>query len=284
MRWCRLGLGGLVCAMNIAAAPTNLTGLYRVGELGTLDFALQDGRSVGRFKEGGACAFAFDAPVVSGVFEGSVFVGTAMVCQTGSSCEKTKKMPLLGIWHAGSMVASLKLEGSCASPALRNNRLVFLPANVQVLKINALELKNQFVDASEKLANGEFASARAGFQRVLAQDDPTLAIGARMGLGVAQVQLKEYEAAIENLDNAAALALKLKDFNVASDASYNLACAQAQFGRKRDALASLRQAVSLGTPGQFGEQLEKDQDLAPLRAEPEFRKVVAEAKSRRSRK
>lgn len=282
MRRCRLILGGLLCAMNVAAAPTHLTGLYRVGDLGTLDFVLQDGRSVGRFKDGGACTFAAETPVVSGVFEGSVFVGTVLICQTGASCEKTKKMPLLGIWHGDSLVASLKLEGSCASPALRNSRLVFVPANAP--KINALELKTQFDDASDKLANGDFAAARAGFQRVLSQDDPTLAIGARMGLGVAQVQLKEYEAAIENLDRATTLAMKLKDFNVASDASYNLACAQAQFGRKREALASLRQAVSLGAPGQFGEQLEKDQDLAPLRTEPEFRKVVAEAKSRRSRK
>ena len=39
---------GLLCATQAAAAPSALTGQYRVGDLGTLDFSLQDGRSIGR--------------------------------------------------------------------------------------------------------------------------------------------------------------------------------------------------------------------------------------------
>ena len=222
---------GLLCATQVAAAPTALTGPYRVGDLGTLDFSVQDGRSVGRFKEGGVCAFSADAPIVSGVFEGSVFVGTAVLCQIGQSCEKTKTSPLLAVWHDDSLVASIKLDPSCSSPALTDHRLVFSVAT-GVPKTKSLDLRDLYKTASDKLAAGDFAAAREQFQRVLAQDDPTFALGARIGLGVAQVNLKDYGSAVENLEKATSLAQRLKANDVAAEASYNLACAPASSRRR----------------------------------------------------
>ncbi len=283
MRWPRsilLVWSGLLCATQVAAAPTALTGLYRVGDLGTLDFAVQDGRSVGRFKEGGVCGFAPDAPIVSGVFEGSVFVGTAVLCQIGQSCEKTKTSPLLAVWHDDSLVASIKLESNCMSPALTDHRLVFSIAT-GVPKTKSLDLRELYKAASEKLELGEFVTAREQFQKVLSQDDPTFALGARIGLGVAQINLKEYSAAVDNLEKATSLAQRLKAYDVAAEASFNLACAQSQLGRKKEAIASARQAILLGKPGQFVDQLERDGDLALIRPEPEFRKLVAEARLQR---
>jgi dienelactone hydrolase len=56
---------------------------------------------------------------------------------------------------------------------------------------------------------------------------------------------------------------------------YNLACAQARVGRKRDALASLVRAFDekIPNPGQIAE----DADLAPLRDAPEFAALLARA-------
>jgi len=271
---------GLLCATQVAAAPTALTGAYRVGDLGTLDFNVQDGRSVGRYREGGVCGFAPDAPIVSGVFEGSVFVGTAVLCQIGQACEKVKTSPLLAVWHDDSLVASIKLDPSCSSPALTDHRLVFSIAT-GVPKTKGLDLRELYKTASDKLATGDFVAAREQFQRVLSQDDPTFALGARIGLGVAQVNLKDYGSAVDNLEKATALAQRLKANDVAAEASFNLACAQSQLGRKKDAIASARQAVILGRPGQFVEQLERDDDLSSIRPEPEFRKLVAEARLQR---
>ncbi len=56
---------------------------------------------------------------------------------------------------------------------------------------------------------------------------------------------------------------------------YNLACAQARSGAKRDALASLSRALDHGMPQP--EQMETDADLAALRGEPEFDRLVERA-------
>ncbi len=271
---------GLLCATQAAAAPTALTGAYRVGDLGTLDFSQQEGRSIGRFREGGVCGFAPDAPIVNGVFEGSVFVGTAIICQIGQACDKNKTAPLLAVWHDDSLVASIKLDPNCSSPALTDHRLLFSIAT-GVPKTRLLDLKELYKAASDKLASGDYIAAREQFQRVLSQDDPTFALGARIGLGVAQVNLKEYAPAIENLEKATSLAQRLRANDVAAEASFNLACAQAQLGRKKEAIASVRQAVTWGKPGQYVDALERDDDLSSLRQDEDFRKLVAQARVQR---
>lgn len=56
---------------------------------------------------------------------------------------------------------------------------------------------------------------------------------------------------------------------------YNLACAQARAGDRRDALASLAKALDLGLPRP--EQIETDTDLDSLRSDPAFAELVARA-------
>jgi dienelactone hydrolase len=58
---------------------------------------------------------------------------------------------------------------------------------------------------------------------------------------------------------------------------YNLACAQAHVGSRRDALASLTRALDLGLPQP--EQRETDADLAALRGEAEFARLVERARA-----
>lgn len=57
---------------------------------------------------------------------------------------------------------------------------------------------------------------------------------------------------------------------------YNLACAQARTGARRDALASLSRALDYGLPQPL--QMETDADLAALRGEPGFALLVERAR------
>lgn len=57
---------------------------------------------------------------------------------------------------------------------------------------------------------------------------------------------------------------------------YNLACAQARTGAKRDALASLAKSLDYGLPQPL--QMETDADLAALRGEPEFARLLERAR------
>lgn len=57
---------------------------------------------------------------------------------------------------------------------------------------------------------------------------------------------------------------------------YNLACAQARTGAKRDALASLSKSLDHGLPQPL--QMETDADLAALRGEPEFARLLERAR------
>jgi predicted Zn-dependent protease len=57
---------------------------------------------------------------------------------------------------------------------------------------------------------------------------------------------------------------------------YNLACAQARTGARHDALASLSRALDYGLPPPL--QMETDADLAALRGEPEFARLLERAR------
>ncbi len=61
---------------------------------------------------------------------------------------------------------------------------------------------------------------------------------------------------------------------------YNLACAQARIGQKRDALASLGRALDLGMAQP--EQLAEDTDLASLRGEAGFQLLLERARAPRA--
>jgi len=59
---------------------------------------------------------------------------------------------------------------------------------------------------------------------------------------------------------------------VRGGALFNLACAYALQGKKDDALTALEQAVAAGFRSRG--QIESDDDLASIRGEARFRKVV----------
>ena len=115
-----------------AAAPTPvLSGLYSVGELGLVQFSMVDGKVVGKLKSSAQCIFPADTQVVSGVFEGSVFVGNVTLCQTGAGCAVQRSYPMLGVSHDDAIAGWIRLDAPCQSPALDGRSLFFRPATAE---------------------------------------------------------------------------------------------------------------------------------------------------------
>lgn len=284
--------------LGAAAAPPPLTGLYSVGELGFVEFQLQEGRVVGKYKAGGACEFAADTQIVSGAFEGLVFTGTVTVCQVGQGCEPKRSLPLLALWHEDQLSGQLRLDPGCKSPAFDTKAIVFTPATLEekqrLLNDNgssatAIAAKNTpkkdpgvlareaLNDGLRLFNSGRYPEAVKAFRTVLAND--TESFYGEQGLGAALTKTKNASEGIKHLQAALELAPRSKVSNEqVADVHFNLGCAHSQLGRKKESIAALKLAVKLGAPGQFVHELDTDEDLAPVRAEPEFRKLAGDAR------
>jgi hypothetical protein len=291
----------LVAAHAWGSAPV-LTGLYRVGNLGIVDFSIQEGRVIGKLKLASGCPVASDVQVVTGNFEGTVFVGEVLLCQDGPSCAE-KKYPVLGVAHDDSVVATVKLDTGCHSSALNDRQLAIVPASIdekrKVLdgvsgsaaavaakntsKKTAEEQATEAFEAGQQaLEKGDYSAAREAFGRAVAYDDAKWYL--HFGLGVARVHLADPTGAIESLERALALAVRSKtDASMLSQIHYNLACAHTALGHKKEAIASLRTMSRLPPNPEIVDRIDSDTDLAGLRAEPEFRKVVAELRVAREK-
>ena len=89
--------------------------------------------------------------------------------------------------------------------------------------------------------------------------------------------MRELFAAGDYVTAVAALQLATAAGSDSPATWYNLACAQARVGAKRDALTSLARALDFGLPQP--EQMATDADLASLRDEPDFQKLLARARA-----
>lgn len=292
-------LMGLAFAANAATPAPVLSSVYHVADLGLVDFSMAGGEIIGRYKASGACAFAPDSQVVSGTFEGNVFVGWVAVCQEGLGCDAERKVPLLAVWHGDELLGTVHLSAGCSSPALERNLVLFRPATVDEKKTviegtsaAALATKNakkdpvqQLTDMTQagqqQLERHDYRSARATFESALAyRNDYWPAL---VGLGVAQVKLKDPSQGLETLDRA--LTLSQKGGAPAAYTAlihFNIACARAQQGRKKEALNALSVAVKTDGASVL-EDLTTDADLAGLRSDAEFRRLAEQAKTARDR-
>ncbi len=298
------GLALLALALPAVAAAPVLSGLYRVGELGVVDFSIQEGRVVGKLKAQGACAISPDVQVVGGAFEGSVFVGEVLLCQEGPSCGAEKKYPVLAVWRDNAVLGNVKLDTGCTSAALSARTLKISPASVEekrkilegvsgsaaaVAQKNAGKKGNTDAQADEALeagykamASGDFALARDAFGRAVSYDDTKW--GAHFGLGVARLKLGDPSGALEALDRAQAIGLRGNlESQLLTQIEYNQACAQLALGRKKEALGTLRTMGKQGVSADILDALDHDPDLAGLRSEVDFRRIVADMRLAREK-
>lgn len=282
----------LTFAATSAAAPV-LSGLYSVGELGLVDFSVVDGKVIGRLKSSAQCVFPPETQVITGVFEGNVFVGTVNLCQEGASCSGQHTYPMLGVFHGDSIAAFIHLETGCTSPALDGKSLFFRPATLEdkqkVLGDNSAsqvaEKKSKkelaviageaFKEGHRLLSDQKYGPAREKFKQSIAADDSNWE--ALLGFALTEIKLGRAQQSLEWFDKAAAAATasRASPQNY-SQILYNRACAEVALGDNKAAVASLRSAVKLGGASLFVEDLATDPELQRLSKDPDFKRLAAE--------
>jgi len=291
-------LAALCVTSTAAAAGPTLDGAY-YGQLGHVRFTTDArGHVEGRYGLGGPCAFDAGRPVVDGALQGNVMVGSVTLCQTGPACEE-RTYPFLGfVEDDGAVVADVRLDPGCDSPGLQRKRLVLevaRPENGQSalgpdgkVALGSLHKRPAGKKAQQKqcdadfqravglMPKNDFAGAVYYFEAALACGD---AVVLYQGIGVAQLNRDVPNAAMAALEKARDLAAKTGQED--PQIHYNLACAYVRLGDKAAAIKSLQRAVALGFADPT--QLATDRDLATLRDEPEFKKVVETAWSLKDR-
>jgi hypothetical protein len=299
-----LFLGGLAAGSAFGGAPT-ITGLYRAGELGIVDVQTLEGRIVGRYRGAGSCKFKPEIQVISGNFEGDVFLGTVFVCQEGPSCEKEKTFPFLAVYHDGALAGDVKLDVGCSSPGLDGKRLNVVVATAEDRLLlshegetsassiagktaNKKELeklaRESYLHAQLKMKEENYAAARTALERSITYDDADWKTWAQLG----QVELKLNNVAkgLASIEKSVVLAprakVRLTDEEM-GELFYNLACAQSRNGKKREAVSSLKKAFLVGTTPVLVQSAGADTDLDPIREEPEFKRLLADAKNRKEK-
>jgi tetratricopeptide (TPR) repeat protein len=284
----------LLVATSSAAAPV-LSGLYSVGELGLVDFSVADGKVIGKLKSSAQCVFPPDTQVITGAFEGNVFIGTVNLCQEGAACAGQRTYPMLGVFHGDSIAAFIHLDSGCTSPALDGKSLFFRPASLEdkqkVLGDNSAasvagqkqNKKELAVIASEAFAEGnrlyadqKYGPAREKFRQSIQADDTMWE--ALLGFALTEIKLGRAQQSLEYFDKALAASGGARATpQKTSQIHYNRACAEVALGDNKAAVTSLRSALKLGGASLYIDDLATDPDLAKLRSDAEFRKMYAEA-------
>ncbi len=273
-----------------ALASASVSGTYR-GEIGQLDLQTRaDGRVTGRYTGGGACGFDPNRPILDGEFEGKVLVATITLCQNGPACNE-RPYNILAFYDSstGTLVADVKLEAGCDSPALRDSRLmlrVAKPEEVQPLAESPPSRKGKRLDecrsALEKgkhlLERRDYAGAAYYFDRGLSCDQKNWA--AHLALGIAELRRGDIVSAVGSLERARDLARAANQEDM--DVYYNLACANARQGDRKSALRNIRRALDLGFADP--ETLGSDPDLHSLRGDHEFKALADLAWEQKERK
>jgi tetratricopeptide (TPR) repeat protein len=244
--------------------------------------------------------------VLSGTFEGDVFLGTVFICQVGPSCETEKAFPFFAVYHGGALAGDVKLDVGCSSPGLEGRRLNVAVASPEDRLLISQDSENSassiagknsnrkelearareaFNAGQLKIKENNFSAARTALERSISYDDGDWKTWMLLG----QVELKLGNAAkgLECLQKAILAArppkARLTDQEL-GDLFYNHACAQARNGKKKDAITSLRSAFRVGDLAELIANAQEDPDLDALREEPDFKKVLADAKAKKDKR
>lgn len=283
---------GPMCA---AAAPV-LKGIYRAAQLGLLDLSVSgEGRVVGKFRTGGSCAFSVDEEVLSGTFEGNVFVGSVAVCQSGESCTGSSRLyPLLAFYAGRALAGEVPLPEGCRSAGLVDGHRFTLEEASAGERAQALQPPRSFGEKippkatrkeKEAIAVNAFKVGSEHFNKgryLLAANEFELAIAAGddswtpvMMLGVCKVKVRKWRDGKLQIEKGLKMGGKAVPIELRALAVYALAVVAEASGQRAEAWTLLKGAVAQSNqPQAMVSEIKNDPDLKDLRQDAAYPKFL----------
>ncbi|MFE8597467.1 tetratricopeptide repeat protein [Archangium violaceum] len=252
-----IGLAAFIAAAPGAAARAQAVpqGSYQADVLGRVEWSVANERLVAHSVDGGPCRFKPQSPVLEGQLLGSVLVGQLTLCLEGPSCPALGTVPVLAVYSTEdrSLTAYVRPQAGCQAPGLGKGGLLVLQpaeavstqalvrggvARLRTEKRNTEAAKEALERGNQLLGRKDWSGSAAEFERSITLDDRNWV--AFFGLGTAWLMRGQAQDSIDALNRARLLNQR------ESSIHYNLACAYSRLGDKKQALASLGQAVKLG--------------------------------------
>ena len=290
---CLVVLLGPMCA---TAAPA-FKGIFKAAQLGLLEISNSGGRMVGKFRTGGSCNFGVDDEVLSGSFEGNVFVGMISLCQSGAGCTgSTRTYPLMAFYSGKELSGEVPLPDGCQSAGLIDGHRFTLEEATAEQKAQAAQPARTFPDKippkatkkeKEAIAAAAFKSGSDHFNKgryLLAASDFELAIAAGdeswtpvMMLGVCKVKVRKWKEGKTLIDKGLKMGGKVVPVELRALAGYALAVVAEGTGQRGEAWGLLQKAVALtNAPSAMLSEIKNDPDLRDLRGDPAYQKFYEE--------
>lgn len=294
--WCRhLAIALALAALPAAAATPTLVGSYRLGGLGIVDFSTSGGQIIATLKVAEECPdISPESQVLTeGAFEGSVFTGTVLLCQSGPRCKAPqRRYPFLGFWIEGQLVGSVRLDDGCTSPAVDRDRMLVTklradeegqipgarPSAAGIADPGALEMEKAIEEAARALGAGKYAVALRRLKPwdADARDNTSLLLVR----GVSRTMVtpgRQVERGLEDLRRAATLTRERRmDKRTAGKAHLELAKALVRARQPAEAVTALSDGYDYaGTAGYDAATLSSMPEFQALQHEVDFKALVA---------
>ena len=311
-----LALAAVVClASGFAWAGPAVDGTYQGDAFGPVALRTDGDTVVGTAPAGGPCKRSGAQQVLTGAFQGNVFVGSLTVCQSGEACEQSGTFPVMLVYthEERALAGRVKLDGGCESDALGPDGLLVLRAPELEAPTEAPVPASTTGQAAERQAQVPVqvaalpsgSAAQVAAKRSEAADVPAAlklghqalaamnAMGAAqqfewvlnqdrknasalMGMGVVSFLRSQQGQALQYLEAARAAGNQ----QARAEASFWMACVQRAGKQSKLAQEALRRAVKEGWSPPEGNAL-VDRELGQLSGEgPMFEYLLTGARDR----
>ncbi|RKG67606.1 hypothetical protein D7V80_15580 [Corallococcus sp. CA054B] len=255
---------------------------YQADAFGPIELRSDGEHLVGTAPAGGPCQRPVAEQILTGDFQGNVFLGELTLCQTGDTCTPSRSFPVMLVYNVEERALGgvVKLEDSCDSPALPKNRMLVLRATEQGAALTptltpasaqapeqrqaqapvppppsggaaqiAAQRRLEPLDAAATLKLGQsmLASQNAigasqQFQLVLSQEKEKNNAWALTGMGVSHYLRKQQPEALKYLEQARSVG----PGPARAEAWFWMACVKRAAQETRVAQEALRRALTEG--------------------------------------
>ena len=271
MLLCAVPLVGVFGATS-AWAARRLGGVYSWGP-GRVAWGVgTEGHVVAHALPGLTCPYASNEPVIEAEWQGSLLVGTVLLCQSGEGCATERRYPLFALYDpsTGNLRADFVLK-RCSSPALSHGTLLLVPEAPDAGTVDASSYSEK---GRALLLDGKLSAAKEQFREALDAGEPRIPI--YMGLGRIEMRSANYEAALAHFESA----LRLEE---SPDVHYALAGTYSRLKERAQSVKHLKLARALGFHDV--ERMASDPDLrVTLHADAAFTTLVRQMRDANGRK